>query len=333
MRWVPSADNRADVLSKKIASPSLFKKGADRLSGHQSKCPMTLVISCRPPPKRNLQVWAAVQDDVTTGQRQHQAALKGKARKGSDQRSGKVQQKRSSLAPGDDAYGYCKQPVAPASRFCSSCGKPYEGKPQSQPASVEKWYRGPFHLKKPPATASREWKVQKLARSEYLYVLTAGTLANNDPCKISFKVKVLAIPDSTYEGVELPWWTVLVEVVNMRVSQAIKSGTKFALVQTDSQVDLERLKKVWDGKAKAKNKVFVEHLSVNDLLGYWRVDKKKKKEGHARRYVRILPEGGEGGLSKAYRSELGEIEIHKLWLGFIQFQLYTFEVLDSRFKH
>eukprot|EP00808_Paulinella_micropora_P011602 g31207.t1 len=36
MRWVPSADNRTDVLSKKIASPSLFKKGADRLSGHQS---------------------------------------------------------------------------------------------------------------------------------------------------------------------------------------------------------------------------------------------------------------------------------------------------------
>eukprot|EP00808_Paulinella_micropora_P030248 g80812.t1 len=234
--------------------------------------------SCRPPPNRNLQVWAAVQDDVTTGQRQHQAALKGKARKGTDQRSGKVQQKRSSLAPGDDAYGYCKQPVAPASRFCSSCGKPYKGKPQSQPASVEEWYRGPFHLKQPPATVSREWKVQKLARSEYLYVLTAGTLANNDPCKIGFKVKVLAIPDSTYEGVELLWWTVLVEVVNMRVSQAIKSGTKFALVQTDSQVDLERLKKVWDGKAKAKNKVFVEHLSVNDLLGYWRVDKKEKKK-------------------------------------------------------
>eukprot|EP00808_Paulinella_micropora_P027375 g44355.t1 len=211
-------------------------------------------IFCRRPPKRNLQVWAAAQDDVTTGQRQHQAALKGKARKGTikqlhikqrtrNMRSGKVQQKRSSLAPGDDACGYCKQP----------------------PASVEEWYRGPFHLKEQPASVSREWKAPwqimipaKLAsRSRYSQYQTLLT-------------KELSCPDG-----------------NMRVSQAIKSGTKFALVQADSQVDLERLKKVWDCKAKAKNKVFVEHLSVNDLLG-------------------ILPEGGKGGLSKAYRSKLGE---------------------------
>jgi len=34
LKWVASGENRADILSKRIPSPSVFKRGADRLSGH-----------------------------------------------------------------------------------------------------------------------------------------------------------------------------------------------------------------------------------------------------------------------------------------------------------
>eukprot|EP00808_Paulinella_micropora_P016574 g67156.t1 len=37
LNWVPSEKNRADVLSKRFDSPSMFKKAADTLSGNGAK--------------------------------------------------------------------------------------------------------------------------------------------------------------------------------------------------------------------------------------------------------------------------------------------------------
>lgn len=100
--------------------------------------------------------------------------------------------------------------------------------------------------------------------------------------------QVLAVPETTYHGFKLPWWMAFAELVNMRVNDQVTNKMLFRLVKAGSQLNVQVLKKHFNGKSPANYKMFVEQLSVHDLLEYWRTHQPGKvRDKNASRVVMV----------------------------------------------
>jgi len=99
----------------------------------------------------------------------------------------------------------CKKSLPEGSRFCCNCGAKCEVIKVSEPAQPssepfrdsdsmsempELWDVDEFTLKKPPKEVKKDWKVRKLARSEYLYTIAVTTVQGGINCILNDVAKI-----------------------------------------------------------------------------------------------------------------------------------------------
>eukprot|EP00808_Paulinella_micropora_P022917 g12429.t1 len=155
-------------------------------------------------------------------------------------------------------------------QFCSKCGA---GAPKNLLEAAAGLGPRVWDAKPPLDPAwDREWKVEPVQQNDHLwYYRTVTTAPDKDDGLVALYCVVLAAPEQKYRSGKgkhkVPWFQVVVEVMEMRVSKEIPTDFQIRGVTPKPEVA-----RAWDGSKspEANHKLVVDRVSIPELIKAWK---------------------------------------------------------------